>query len=63
MIRRNFLLSGVGLAAAATSSWALAYPDRVIRISQGFAAGGNADVIARVVGNEMAKKLGQSVIV
>ncbi len=63
MIRRNFLLSGVGLAATATSSWALAYPDRVIRISQGFAAGGNADVIARVVGNEMAKKLGQSVIV
>ena len=63
MIRRDFLLSGVALAATASSAWAQAYPERVIRISQGFAAGGNADVIARLVGNEMAKKLGQSVIV
>lgn len=63
MIRRNFLVNGVALAAAASTSWAQSYPDRVVRISQGFAAGGNADVIARLVGTEMAKKLGQSVIV
>jgi tripartite-type tricarboxylate transporter receptor subunit TctC len=63
MIRRNILVSGVALAVAASSSWAQTYPDRVVRISQGFAAGGNADVIARLVGTEMAKKLGQSVIV
>ena len=63
MIRRDFLLSSVALAATASSAWAQAYPDRVIRISQGFAAGGNADAIARLVGNEMAKKLGQSVVV
>lgn len=63
MIRRDLLLSGVAFAATASSAWAQAYPDRVIRISQGFAAGGNADVIARLVGNEMAKKLGQNVIV
>lgn len=48
--------------APATTS-AQAYPDRPIRIFQGFAAGGNADTIARLIGGEIAKFLGQSVIV
>jgi tripartite-type tricarboxylate transporter receptor subunit TctC len=51
------------VAAMASPVWAQAYPERSIRITQGFAAGGNADVIARLVGNEIAKKLGQSIIV
>lgn len=64
MHRRHFLASGVAVAAAmATPTWAQTFPDRTVRILQGFAAGGNADVIARLVGNEMSKKLGQAVIV
>jgi len=39
------------------------YPDRPIKIVQGFAAGGNADTIARLVGGEIGKALNQPVVV
>jgi tripartite-type tricarboxylate transporter receptor subunit TctC len=39
------------------------YPDRSIKVLQGFAAGGNADAIARAVGAEMSKGLGQAIVV
>jgi tripartite-type tricarboxylate transporter receptor subunit TctC len=39
------------------------YPDKSIKILQGFAPGGNADAIARAVGGEISKGLGQSVVV
>jgi tripartite-type tricarboxylate transporter receptor subunit TctC len=42
---------------------AQAYPDRPIKVMQGFAPGGNADNIARTVGLEMGKGLGQSIVV
>ncbi|MCK9920073.1 tripartite tricarboxylate transporter substrate binding protein [Microbacteriaceae bacterium K1510] len=42
---------------------AQAYPDRPIRIIAPFPAGGLVDVLARAVGEEMAKSLGQPVIV
>ena len=38
------------------------YPNRPIKFLQGFAPGGNADVITRVLGEEMSKSLGQPVI-
>jgi tripartite-type tricarboxylate transporter receptor subunit TctC len=50
-------MAGVGSALAQT------YPERPIKILQGFAPGGNADNIARTVGTEMAKGLGQSMVV
>ncbi len=67
MLRRQFLQMGTAIA----SPWALShahaqgplYPDRPITILQGFAAGGNADTIARTVGNEIAKALGQPIVV
>lgn len=66
MERRDFMAGGIGAllagglpAALAQSSW----PDRPIRALQGFAAGGNADAIARLVGIEMAKGLGQPIVV
>ncbi len=54
----------VGLALAGTAGTAAAqdYPTRPIKFLQGFAPGGNADIISRVVGEEMAKSLGQPVI-
>ncbi|MFC3684411.1 Bug family tripartite tricarboxylate transporter substrate binding protein [Hydrogenophaga luteola] len=39
------------------------YPERPVRVLHGFAAGGNADVVARLVTTEMAKGLGQPMVV
>lgn len=38
------------------------YPTRPIRFLQGFAPGGNADTVSRILGEELAKSLGQPVI-
>ena len=47
----------------ANTAFAQDYPSRPIRIFQGFAPGGNADNIARVLGAEMSKSLGQPMVV
>lgn len=39
------------------------FPNRPIRVLHGFAAGGNADIVARIMAEEMRKTLGQSLIV
>jgi tripartite-type tricarboxylate transporter receptor subunit TctC len=51
------------LGLTATLAGAQGYPERPIKIVQGFAAGGNADTIARVLSAEMGKSLGQAFIV
>ena len=64
MKRRNLLAAcGAMAACAALPAAAQNYPDHAIKIYQGFAAGGNADAIARAVGVEMGKALGQPVVV
>jgi len=45
------------------AAFAQNYPDRNIKILQGFAPGGNADAIARAVGAEISKNVGQAVVV
>jgi hypothetical protein len=40
-----------------------AYPDHPIHLIVPFAAGGNADIVGRLVGNEMGKALKQTVVV
>jgi tripartite-type tricarboxylate transporter receptor subunit TctC len=50
-------LSGAHGAQAQT------YPTKQIRFLQGFPAGGNADILTRVLGDELSKALGQAVIV
>ena len=63
-VRSLVVASAFALAGSfATASFAQSFPDRPIRLVQGFAPGGNADNIARVVGGEMAKGLGQPVVV
>ena len=63
---------GIGIAAAALAlwlclpvraPWAQDYPNHPIRIVVGFPAGGGVDTVARIVGQEMSKGLGQSVVV
>ena len=39
------------------------YPDRPIRLVVGVPAGGTIDLIARIVGQQLSKQMGQSVIV
>ncbi len=63
MKRRTILLAGAALATSHTITRAQTYPDRSVKILQGFAPGGNADNIARTVSAEMAKGLGQSFVV
>jgi tripartite-type tricarboxylate transporter receptor subunit TctC len=57
----------IAVAAMAAACWPIAraqsWPARPIKVIQGFAAGGNADTIARVVGTEMSKGLGQPMVV
>ncbi len=52
----------LGLLAVPLPATAEDYPSRPIRFLQGFAPGGNADVISRVLGEELSKALGQPVV-
>ena len=64
--RRQFLyLSAVSTALAATTkiSWAQTYPTQPVRILVGFAAGGNFDIIARLMAQWLSEQLHQPVIV
>lgn len=65
MKRRTLLAACAATAAAWPACQALAqgYPDRAVKLYQGFAPGGNADAIARAVGVEMGKALGRPIVV
>lgn len=63
MIRRNFLYAfGVAAALTVTSSMAQ-IPAKPITMIVPFAAGGNLDLVARIIAPPMAKLLGQPVVV
>jgi len=55
-------LVALAVLAAGTAA-AQDYPDRPIRLLVGFAAGGPADVMARLVGDKMAEAWGKPVII
>jgi tripartite-type tricarboxylate transporter receptor subunit TctC len=57
------LAVGTALAIAALGAVAQEYPNRPLRIIQGFPPGGNADVVARILAQEMSKGLGQPIVV
>ena len=64
MIRSSIrsLLSAAFLTLAATSALA-AYPDQPIRLTVGFPAGTGPDIVARSVGDQLAKEIGQAVVI
>jgi tripartite-type tricarboxylate transporter receptor subunit TctC len=65
-ISRRSLIATVGLGSAANllprAAFA-AYPDRAIHLIVPFAPGGNADIVGRVVAEQMSMALGQPVVV
>jgi tripartite-type tricarboxylate transporter receptor subunit TctC len=64
--RRKFLhlaAGAVALPAVSRIARAQAYPSRPVRIIVGFAAGGPADVVARLMAQWLSDRLGQSFII
>jgi len=64
--RRKFLHLAAGAAALPALSRiasAQTYPTRPVRIVVGYAAGGSADIVARLIGQPLSERLGQQFIV
>jgi tripartite-type tricarboxylate transporter receptor subunit TctC len=61
--RRRLLAVATGVAALRALPVAAAWPDRPVRVIVPFAAGGNADVIARLLQPRLQERLGQPVVV
>jgi tripartite-type tricarboxylate transporter receptor subunit TctC len=62
--RRYFMGATAALSVGAIPAHAQGdYPNRVIRIVVGFAAGGGNDIFARLVGQKLSELIGQSVII
>jgi tripartite-type tricarboxylate transporter receptor subunit TctC len=67
-LTRQILLIGLFCAFAAANGSAQdnqqpAYPSRPVLLTHGFAAGGNGDVISRIIADGLASRLGQPVVV
>jgi tripartite-type tricarboxylate transporter receptor subunit TctC len=64
--RRQFLHLAAGAAAlpaVSSIAFAQAYPTRPVRIIVGFAAGGPADILARLMGQWLSERLGQPFVI
>jgi len=63
-IRRQLLLGALAAAgSAAVSGQTGAYPSRPVQLVHGFGAGGNADVVARLVGQKLQEVIRQPVVI
>jgi tripartite-type tricarboxylate transporter receptor subunit TctC len=63
--RRQFLrlAAATGALPAVSQAWAQSYPTRPVRIIVGYPAGGVSDIFARLVGQWLSERIGQSFIV
>jgi tripartite-type tricarboxylate transporter receptor subunit TctC len=65
--RRSFLHLAAGAAAlpvvASRTAWADTYPTRPVHWIVGYPAGGSADIFARIMGQYLSERLGQSFII
>ena len=64
--RREFLHLAAGatvLPAASGIARAQAYPTRPVRLIEGFGAGGAPDIVARLIGQSLSERLGQSFVI
>jgi len=60
---RRIFLAGALATAMGSGAWAETYPDRPIHIIAPFPPGGLVDVLARALGDEMSRSMGQPVVV
>ena len=66
LLRRTLITSAAAVVAAAglpRLASADDYPSRPVRIVAGFAAGGGVDITARLIGQRLADRLGQSFVI
>lgn len=56
-------LAMASLCLAATAHAQVAWPDKPLKLMQGFGAGGNADTVARVLAAPLSEQLGKPVVV
>src|SRR5690349_591012 len=66
LARRSFLSLTAGAAAmpvVSRSAWAEAYPTRPVRWIVGYAPGGTTDILARLIGQYLAERLGQPFVI
>ena len=64
--RRRFLQLAAGalaLPAMSRLAWTQSYPSRPVRIIVGLAAGGGTDIVARLIGQWLSERLGQSFVI
>jgi tripartite-type tricarboxylate transporter receptor subunit TctC len=64
--RRQFLrlaASAAALPAMPRFAWSQAYPTRPVRLIVGFPAGGGVDIPARMIGQWLSERLGQSFVI
>ena len=61
--RRHLLIAGAAACAVPWAGAQTAYPTKTIQLSHGFGAGGNADVVARLIALKLQDQLKQPVVV
>jgi tripartite-type tricarboxylate transporter receptor subunit TctC len=62
-LSRRAVLAGLSVAAVTPARAQAAWPDRAITLVHGLAPGGPSDIIARIVAEGLARRLGQQVVV
>jgi tripartite-type tricarboxylate transporter receptor subunit TctC len=62
-MRRRLLLATAAAVVANHAGAQTAYPSRPVQLIHGFGAGGNADVVSRLIGQKLQDYLKQSVVV
>ena len=66
LLRRQFLHMAAGAAALPATlrvAWAQAYPTRPVHLIVGFPPGGPSDIVARLIGQWLSDRLGQTFLI